>query len=49
MVVQAGNEPIAESSRGPARHTATAGNPGVDLTDKALSRAADHSTGPLVT
>jgi hypothetical protein len=29
--------------------TATAGYPKLDLTDEALSRAADHSAGPLVT
>jgi hypothetical protein len=48
-VTQTDDEPIAESSRGPARCAATAGNPEVDLTDKVPSRAADHPAGPQVT
>jgi hypothetical protein len=48
-VMQAVNKPIAESSRSPARCTATAGNPEADLTDEAPSRAVDYFAGPLVT
>jgi hypothetical protein len=48
-VAQACDEPIAESSRVPARCAAMAGDLEVDLTDEAPSRAADHSAGPLVT
>ncbi len=47
--VAAGDELIAESSRGPARRAATAGDPEVDLTSEAPSRAADHSAVPPVT
>jgi hypothetical protein len=47
--VAASDEPIAESSCGPARRAATAGDPEVDLTDEAPSRAADYSAGPPVT
>jgi hypothetical protein len=48
-VVLAGDKPIAESSRGPARCTATAGEHKIDLTDEAPSRAMDNSAGPRVT
>jgi hypothetical protein len=48
-VSQTDDEPIAESSRGPARRAATAGDPEVYLTKEAPSRAADHSAGPPVT
>jgi hypothetical protein len=48
-VVQAGDKPIAEDSRSPARCTHTAGDPGVDLIDEVHSRAADHCTRPPVT
>jgi hypothetical protein len=49
LVTQAGDEPIPESGRGLARRADTAGNPEVDLTDEAPSRAADHSLSPPVT
>jgi hypothetical protein len=47
--VAAGDEPIAESSCSPTRRAATAGNPEIDLTHEAPSRAADHYAGPPVT
>lgn len=43
------NIPMAVISRGPARGTATAGDPEVDVTNNALSRVMDSSTGPPVT
>ncbi len=49
LVAQAGKEPIAESSCSPTRRAATAGNPEVDLTNEAPSRAADDSASPLLT
>jgi hypothetical protein len=47
-VMQTGDKQIAESSRCPVRHAATAGYPEVDLTDKASTRAADNSASTLV-
>ncbi len=45
----AGDKPIAESSCGPARPAAMAGDFKVDLTDEAPSRAVDHSASPPLT
>jgi hypothetical protein len=47
-VAKAGDESIAESSCSSPRRAATAGNPEVDLTDEAPTRATDYSAGPLV-
>ncbi len=47
--MQAGNKQITQSSHGPARGSATEGNPQVDLTDEMPSGTADHSAGPVVT
>jgi hypothetical protein len=47
--VQTGDEPIVESTRSPARRTATAGDSEVDLADEAPFRAADHYADPPVT
>jgi hypothetical protein len=49
LVAQAWDEPITESSRGPARRAARAGHPKVDLTDEAPCRAIHCSAGPPVT
>ncbi len=48
LVAIPNDEPIAESSRGPAGCAATAGDHEVDLTDKAPPRAADPSAGPPI-
>ncbi len=47
--MQAGDEPIAESSHSLARRAATAGDPKTDLTYEAPSRAVDHFTGFFMT
>jgi hypothetical protein len=49
MITLAGDELIAESSHVSARRTDAVGNPEVDFTYKAPSRAVEHFASPLVT
>jgi hypothetical protein len=48
-IAQASDKLITQGSRSPAKRDATAGDPEVDLTSKAPSRAVDYSASILVT
>ncbi len=49
QVARVSDKPIAESSRDPARHAASASYPEVNLTDEAPSRAVNHFASHPVT